>query len=318
MNLNSDNRTLEKAREVLNEAIKYDRKKYIIFILFVIFSILVAILSIENKIMSNILVGISSMFGGALVSKYLSLPSKLEELNESHKNEHLISLFENKIKEIIPTLSEEYHKYVMDKDVLPCPHIDNERDYKVKLIDSALYKNSKKILENKNFNYIKILMRAREFNLNEKHKGSNEMQWFTYLNNYVQSAGRKYIRVIAIDPKSIAELEQDFEWINILLEILKENNIKHVEIALVVKEVTISTVILDSETVFLAFTTDNSFPNFITIQATDINNTFLIDDINTWFDKTYNADRYEIIYRQKEIKNKKIDEIKEQLIQKLT
>ncbi len=177
--------------------------------------------------------------------------------------------------------------------------VKNHKDlmeYKVTYITESPYLKSIEILEKKEPSIIKIIMKAREFTFKNIKDVENieALKWFEYLNKYVQNSnGKRYIRVIAIDPQSQQEAEVEYNWINQMIERLKKNDVTNCEINIIIRDITLSCVLLDSEASFFAFLIDKKFKNFTMISSKE--QCILTEGINDWFDKKFST-RKENIY----------------------
>lgn len=111
-----------------------------------------------------------------------------------------------------------------------------------------------------------------------------------YLNQYVQrSRGRRYLRIIAIYPQAKKEVEDNFKWISQMIEQLKTQNVTNCEIMVVVRNITISCVLLDSKVSLWAFLIDKDFTNFMEIRSKGQD--ILNRGINDWFDRKFDTQK---------------------------
>lgn len=176
-------------------------------------------------------------------------------------------------------------------------YLENLIDYKITHITDSVYSNSIKILEEVNPSIIKIVMKAEEFSFDESgnEKNKEALEWFKYLNEYVQRIrGRKYLRVIAIYPRTKQEAESNLKWISRMIEHLKTQKVTNCEIRVVIRDITISCVLLNAKVVFFAFLIDRDFTNFMEVRSKGKD--ILNRGINDWFDQKFDSQTQKDIY----------------------
>lgn len=183
-------------------------------------------------------------------------------------------------------------------------------EYNITHVKESVYRNSMKILDEAQPSKIKIVMKAGEFEFEgASDKDKEALRWYDHLNDYVQkSPGRKYERVIAIYPENKAEIKENIDWVRKMTESLQKAKVTNCEIKVVIRDITLSCVLLDSKVSFFAFLIDRDFTNFMRITSRESD--MLNRGINDWFDKKFENEQYSyVVFKNGKATNGKLAEL---------